>query len=465
MLVIDDLHELRSPDALRLLERFLARIPATLRVVLSTRADPELGLHRLRLTGDLVEIRGADLRFSLEETRGLLEADGIALEDATVAQLHERTEGWAAGLRLAAISLAAHPDRERFVSEFSGSERTVAAYLLAEVLERQPAEVRDLLLRTSIVDRVSGPLADFLTGATGSERILQELEDANAFVVVDRRRPDVVPLPPPVRRPAPAGAAPALPGEHQAAAPGAPPSGTRNTATSSRPSATRRRPATGRTRRAWSPTTTSASSSTAASRRSTRSSRPSRRHAADTDPELAARLRQGAALRRPPRGQRPPPVDGGAACCRASRPSAGSVSSSSTRRRRSRSRAVAATCATVLESMRSVETALSAQAASDPRARQRPAGRRAHEPRHRRALGVADGGRTRRTSSRRSSSRGASDGRTCSSGASGTSSSSLRSSSSPPPPPSRSSSRRRRSPANTDGRRTRSPRPASPRGP
>ena len=182
VLMIDDLHELRSPDALRLLERFLARIPPTLRVVLSTRADPDLALHRLRLTGDLVEIRGADLRFSLEETRGLLKADGIALADATVAQLHEHTEGWAAGLRLAAISLAAHPDRERFVSEFSGSERTVAAYLLAEVLERQPAEVRDLLLRTSIVDRVSGPLADFLTGAAGSERILQELEDANAFV-------------------------------------------------------------------------------------------------------------------------------------------------------------------------------------------------------------------------------------------------------------------------------------------
>jgi LuxR family transcriptional regulator, maltose regulon positive regulatory protein len=182
VLVIDDLHELRLREALDLLERFIIRIPPTVRLMLSTRADPDLGLHRLRLTGDLLEIRGADLRFSLGETRGLLEADGIALEDATVAQLHERTEGWAAGLRLAAISLADHPDRERFVSEFSGSERTVAAYLLAEVLERQPPEVRDLLLRTSILDRVSGPLADFLTGATGSERILQELEDANAFV-------------------------------------------------------------------------------------------------------------------------------------------------------------------------------------------------------------------------------------------------------------------------------------------
>ena len=182
MLVIDDLHELRSPEALRLLERFLARIPPTLPVVLSTRADPDMALHRLRLTGDLVELRGADLCFSLEETRGLLKADGIVLTEEAVARLHDRTEGWAAGLRLAVSCLAGHPDGERFVTEFSGSERTVAAYLLAEVLERQPAEVRDLLLRTSIVDRVSGPLADFLTGATGSERILQELEDANAFV-------------------------------------------------------------------------------------------------------------------------------------------------------------------------------------------------------------------------------------------------------------------------------------------
>ena len=99
-----------------------------------------------------------------------------------LASLHERTEGWAAGLRLAAISLAAHPNPERFVSEFSGSERTVAGYLLAEVLERQPPEVRDLLLRTSILERVSGPLADALTGGTGAEAALQQLEDRNAFV-------------------------------------------------------------------------------------------------------------------------------------------------------------------------------------------------------------------------------------------------------------------------------------------
>jgi LuxR family transcriptional regulator, maltose regulon positive regulatory protein len=100
-----------------------------------------------------------------------------------VAELHRRTEGWAAGLRLAALSLAEHPDPERFVAEFSGSDRTVAEYLLAEMLERQPDDVRHLLLSTCLLDRVNGELADLLTGRTGSERILLDLEDANAFVV------------------------------------------------------------------------------------------------------------------------------------------------------------------------------------------------------------------------------------------------------------------------------------------
>ena len=179
---IDDLHELRSADALEWLERLLERRPPQLIVVLATREDPRLGLHRLRLAGQLVEIRGPDLSFSMNETRELLRAAGVRLSDAGLALLYERTEGWAAGLRLAAISLAHHPDPERFVQEFSGSERTVAGYLVAEVLDRQPAEVRELLLRTSILDRVSGPLADYLTGGSGSERILQQLEDANAFV-------------------------------------------------------------------------------------------------------------------------------------------------------------------------------------------------------------------------------------------------------------------------------------------
>ncbi|HJY56010.1 MAG TPA: LuxR C-terminal-related transcriptional regulator [Streptosporangiaceae bacterium] len=183
VLVIDDLHELRSREALVQLTRLLTSLPANAHAVLTTRRDLRLGLHQLRLAGELAEIRGEDLRFSGRETRELLDAAGVTLSEAGAALLHQRTEGWAAGLRLAAISLAGHPDPERFVAEFSGSERTVAEYLVAEMLERQPDDVQQLLLRTCLLDRVSGELADLLTGRPGSEPILLDLEDANAFVV------------------------------------------------------------------------------------------------------------------------------------------------------------------------------------------------------------------------------------------------------------------------------------------
>ena len=188
-LLIDDAHELRSAEVLRQLELLLMRGPPKLRVVLATRHDLRLGLHRLRLEGELTEIRAANLRFTLDEARTLFGAAGVELPEPALTLLHARTEGWAAGLRLAALSLAGHPDPERFASEFSGSERTVAEYLLAEVLERQSEEVRRLLLRTSLLDRVSGELADLLTGGSGAERTLQDLEDAGAFVVsLDGRR-------------------------------------------------------------------------------------------------------------------------------------------------------------------------------------------------------------------------------------------------------------------------------------
>ncbi len=183
MLVIDDLHALNCPDALAQLTRLLTNLPGGVHAVLATRRDLQLRLPQLRLEGELAEIRAADLRFTERETRELLDASGITLSEAGAALLHQRTEGWAAGLRLAAISLSDHPDPERFVAEFSGSNRTVAEYLLAEMLERQPDHVKDLLLRTSLLDRVNGELADLLTGRPGSERILLELEDANAFVV------------------------------------------------------------------------------------------------------------------------------------------------------------------------------------------------------------------------------------------------------------------------------------------
>jgi LuxR family transcriptional regulator, maltose regulon positive regulatory protein len=182
-LVIDDVHALGSAEALRQLELLLLRAPAGLRFVLAGRHNLRLGLHRLRLEGELTEIRAASLRFSRSEARALFEAAEARLSEPALTRLYERTEGWAAGLRLAALSLTGHPDPERFAAEFCGSERTVAEYLLAEVLEQQNEEVRRLLSRTSLLERVSGPLADLLTGGSGGERILHKLEQSGAFVV------------------------------------------------------------------------------------------------------------------------------------------------------------------------------------------------------------------------------------------------------------------------------------------
>jgi LuxR family transcriptional regulator, maltose regulon positive regulatory protein len=182
-LVVDDVHELTSPDTFVHLTRLLTNLPGDVHAILATRRDLPLRLHHLRLAGQLAELRGSDLLFSKDETCALLDAAGITLSDAAVARLHERTEGWAAGLRLAVLSLTGHPDPERFVAEFTGSSRTVAEYLIAEMLERQPEDVQNLLLRTSLLQRVNGELADLLTGRPGSERILLDLEDANAFVV------------------------------------------------------------------------------------------------------------------------------------------------------------------------------------------------------------------------------------------------------------------------------------------
>ena len=182
-LVVDDVHELGSAEARRQLELLLMRGPEELRFVLATRRGVRLGLHRLRLEGELTEIRGGDLRFSLAEAGELFAAAGVELPGPALGMLHARTEGWAAGLRLAALSLAGREDPGRFAAEFSGSERTVAEYLVAEVLERQSERVRRLLLVTSVLDRVNGELADLLAGGSGGERVLQELEEANAFVV------------------------------------------------------------------------------------------------------------------------------------------------------------------------------------------------------------------------------------------------------------------------------------------
>jgi LuxR family transcriptional regulator, maltose regulon positive regulatory protein len=149
-LVIDDLQELRSQEALDQLGLLLADAPPELRLVLLTRRDLRLGLHRLRVEGELTEIRGEDLRFSLQESRALMDAAGVGLSDNALESLVAVTEGWAAGLRLVALSLARHPDPERYAAGFSGRQPAVAEYLRAEVLERLPADVRRLLLLTPV---------------------------------------------------------------------------------------------------------------------------------------------------------------------------------------------------------------------------------------------------------------------------------------------------------------------------
>ena len=279
-LVIDDLHELRSPEALAQLTSLLTSLPPHTHAIVATRRDLPLRLHQLRLAGELAELRAAELRFSLPETRELLAASGITLSGTGAALLHERTEGWAAGLRLAALSLAGQADPERFVAEFSGSSRAVAEYLMAEMLECQPAEVQQLLLRTSLLDRVNGELADLLTGRPGSERILLDLEDANAFVVsLDPQRSwfryhhlfaDLLRLE--LRRRLPAD----VPALHRLAA-----AGSSSMARSPTRSGTRRRRATGRTRPGCWPITRSASRWTGRPRPSRRCCRRSRRAAAD----------------------------------------------------------------------------------------------------------------------------------------------------------------------------------------
>src|SRR3954470_4313236 len=183
VLIIDDLHELRSTEALNQLEHLLANLPSSAHTVLSSRRDPPIRLHQLRLANEIAEIRADDLRFTERETLELLAGSGISLSDAGAAALYQRTEGWAAGLRLAVISLRGHADPERFVADFSGTDRAIGEYLMAEMLERQPSDVQSMLLRTSLVDRVNGELADLLAGRSGSEQMLLELEDANAFVM------------------------------------------------------------------------------------------------------------------------------------------------------------------------------------------------------------------------------------------------------------------------------------------
>ena len=168
----------------------LDRRPPTLQLAIATRAEPPLPVGRLRVRGELAEVRAADLRFTDAEAAALLnDALALGLDADDVARLHRRTEGWAAGLRLAALSLAGREDRRAFISSFAGDDRPVVDYLGFEVLDGQPPEVREFLLSTSILDRLCGPLCDRVTEGEGSAAMLDALERGGLLVLpLDTRR-------------------------------------------------------------------------------------------------------------------------------------------------------------------------------------------------------------------------------------------------------------------------------------
>ena len=184
LLVLDDYHLIDSPPVHASLTFLLEHLPPGLHVVLASRADPPLPLARLRARGQLAELRAADLRFTAEEAAALLlEAAGPGLPEASVAALEARTEGWAAGLQLAALSLRGQPDAAGFVATFSGSHRYVLDYLAEEVLERQPEQLREFLLETSVLERLVGELCDAVTGRSDGQAMLEAIEAAGLFLV------------------------------------------------------------------------------------------------------------------------------------------------------------------------------------------------------------------------------------------------------------------------------------------
>jgi LuxR family transcriptional regulator, maltose regulon positive regulatory protein len=181
-LVVDDFHLLSEPRVLKGLDFVLRNVEPGLRLVLSSRMDPLLPLHRYRLAGQLIEVRASDLAFSVAEAGVLLERHDITLTADSLECLARRTEGWAAGLRLAAISMGSHPDPDQFVKELAAENSALTAYLVDEVLSTQPPETRDVLLSTSILDHVSADAANELAGNRRAAGILSGLARANAFV-------------------------------------------------------------------------------------------------------------------------------------------------------------------------------------------------------------------------------------------------------------------------------------------
>ncbi len=190
VLVLDDYHHIETRDIHDGVTFFLEHLPPEVRLVLAGRADPALPLARLRARGELTEIRSADLRFTSEEAATYLnDVIGLALTPTDVAALESRTEGWIAALQLAGLSMHGRDDVSAFIEGFAGDDRYIVDYLAEEVLQRQPGPVRDFLLRTSILSRLSGPLCDAVTGGTDGKAMLAALERDNLFLLaLDGRR-------------------------------------------------------------------------------------------------------------------------------------------------------------------------------------------------------------------------------------------------------------------------------------
>jgi LuxR family maltose regulon positive regulatory protein len=181
VLVLDDFHLVRNQDVLDSVGGFLERLPDSLRLVLISRSDPVLPLHRLRVAGKLLEIRSRDLAFSRSEAAELFALEGVQLRDDQLDTLLTRTEGWAAGLRLVAMSLDP-ADLDGSVKRVTGSDHAIAEYLVGEVMNRLAPAERDFLLRTSVVDRLCADLADAITGRSDGQQVLENLQATNAFV-------------------------------------------------------------------------------------------------------------------------------------------------------------------------------------------------------------------------------------------------------------------------------------------
>ena len=184
VLILDDYHLVVNRAVHEQMAFVIGRMPGNLRLVLATRSDPMLPLARLRASGELAEMRSDDLRFGPIEADHLLNnVLGLDLADADIQLLHRRTEGWAAGLYLAALSLAGRADAAAFIRTFTGDNRHIVDYLMAEVLDSQPPQMRSFLLHTSVLGRLSGALCDAMLQTSGSASVLEKIERENLFVV------------------------------------------------------------------------------------------------------------------------------------------------------------------------------------------------------------------------------------------------------------------------------------------